>query len=170
VSSEWKPWLEHAFTFGFRPEQAAEFIARLAKTPERLTKLIAAGGARLTVKPAPDKWSALEHAGHLLTAERLWDIRFKEFAEGKDTLFPAEMSGRKTSEKNYTAADPDEILDDFRCSRENMLDYLRRRPPEYFARKALHPRLQKIISPVDLLYFIAEHDEHHLPVIERLLQ
>jgi uncharacterized damage-inducible protein DinB len=169
MQSAWKPWLEHTFAFGFSPDKAADFISHLAETPGRLAGLISAGGAKLTVRPASEKWSALEHAGHLLTTEQLWYIRFREFAEGKSELYPAEMSGRKTSEKHFNEMEPGKILEDFQRSREKMLEYLRGFKLEYFSRKALHPRLQQLITPVDLLYFIVEHDEHHLPVIRRLL-
>ena len=36
-------------------------------------------------------------------------------------------------------------------------------------RKSLHPRLQQMITLTDLLFFIAEHDTHHLTRIASLL-
>ncbi len=170
MASEWTPWLEYKFEFGHPPEQATEFITRLSQAPARLAELVSSGGEKLTIRPAKDKWSILEHAGHLWTVEQLWEIRFKEFAEGKDTLYAAEMSGRSTFAGNFNDVEPSKILENFRVTREKMLNYLRGFDTEYFSRKALHPRLQKIISPVDLLYFIAEHDDHHLAVIEQLLR
>ncbi len=170
MSIDWKPWLEYNFEFGLPPEQADEFIARLAQTPTRLTAFLSGGAADLTVRPGTDKWSVLEHAGHLFAVEQLWEIRFKEFAEGNKELYPAEMSGRSTFEAKFNEMESGKILEDFRVRRENMLEYLRGFEPDYFARRALHPRLQKIISPVDLLYFIDQHDNHHLTKIQLLLQ
>jgi hypothetical protein len=38
----------------------------------------------------------------------------------------------------------------------------------FVARTALHPRLQQNIRVVDLAFFIAEHDDHHLARISEL--
>ena len=37
------------------------------------------------------------------------------------------------------------------------------------ARTALHPRLQKQMRLVDMCYFSAEHDDHHLAMMRALL-
>jgi hypothetical protein len=40
--------------------------------------------------------------------------------------------------------------------------------PAELARTALHPRLRQPMSVVDLCFFVAEHDDHHLRTIEEL--
>lgn len=42
--------------------------------------------------------------------------------------------------------------------------------PALFARAILHPRLKKPMRLVDHLYFVAEHDDHHLAFIWELLR
>jgi len=37
-------------------------------------------------------------------------------------------------------------------------------------RAALHPRLQQPMRVLDLAFFVAEHDDHHLAHITRLIQ
>ncbi|MFT4669296.1 MAG: hypothetical protein ACI9M9_001964 [Flavobacteriaceae bacterium] len=32
----------------------------------------------------------------------------------------------------------------------------------------MHPRLKVLMRPVDLLFFVAEHDDHHLATIVKL--
>ena len=41
-------------------------------------------------------------------------------------------------------------------------------PPDQLARTALHPRLRQPMSVVDLCFFVAEHDDHHLRTIKEL--
>ena len=36
--------------------------------------------------------------------------------------------------------------------------------------KSLHPRLQVMVRPVDIAYFAAEHDDHHLAIIREVLR
>jgi hypothetical protein len=38
------------------------------------------------------------------------------------------------------------------------------------ARKALHPRINRPIRLVDMCFFAAEHDDHHLAAIHDLLR
>ena len=45
---------------------------------------------------------------------------------------------------------------------------MRRMTPEQLSRVALHPRLQQPMSVVDLCFFVAEHDDHHLATIAEI--
>ena len=40
--------------------------------------------------------------------------------------------------------------------------------PAELARTSLHPRLRQPMSVVDLCFFVAEHDDHHLRTIDEL--
>lgn len=170
MRAEWKPWFDRTFEFGLPPDSAMEYLERLARAPARLAELLSAPGANLSVRPAPDKWSALEHAGHLWALEELWETRFIEFSEGKNVLAAADLTNRQTWDANFNTVEPNKILVGFRKSRAKIVTFLHQAPPEYFSHKALHPRLQQPTSPVDLMYFIAEHDDHHLAMIRQMLQ
>ncbi len=95
--------------------------------------------------------------------------RFHEFAAGAETLTAAEMTNRKTWEMAFNEKLPEAVLKLFRDAREEMIAFLANRPPEYFGRTALHPRLRQPMNPVDLMNFLAEHDDHHLLSIQRIL-
>jgi len=41
---------------------------------------------------------------------------------------------------------------------------------EFVSRTALHPRLKAKIRVIDLVFFIAEHDDHHLARISQILR
>jgi hypothetical protein len=66
----------------------------------------------------------------------------------------------------------EQILTDFRAARERLLQRiaeLAKLDPSLFARAIPHPRLQTPMRLVDHLYFVAEHDDHHLARIWELI-
>ena len=60
------------------------------------------------------------------------------------------------------------ILAEFSAVRGRIVDRLARMTPAELSRTALHPRLRQPMSVVDLCFFVAEHDDHHLRTIEEL--
>jgi len=165
-----KPWIERKFELGLPDWKAPFLIERFSGTPARLTEKITSADAKLDNRPASDKWSILEHAGHLIKVEQLWRVRFKEFAEGLKELTAAEMSGKSTWEANFNETSPEIILSEFKKSRAELTAFLASAPSDYFLKIAFHPRLKKDMTPVDLLYFACEHDDFHLAVITNLMK
>jgi uncharacterized damage-inducible protein DinB len=49
-----------------------------------------------------------------------------------------------------------------------LVSHLESVDPELFSRSALHPRLGMPMRLVDLMLFVAEHDDHHLASITEL--
>jgi uncharacterized damage-inducible protein DinB len=158
-------WFERKFEFTFPVGQYPNLCVRLRGTPARLEEMMR-GRSRdvLTDKPQ-GKWSAQEHAGHLLDLESLWMARVDDFIAGGDTLTPAELSNRKTDEAHHNDRKAAEILAQFRAARARLLDRVGKFQPELLARSMLHPRLKQPMRLVDHLYFVAEHDDHHLATI-----
>jgi uncharacterized damage-inducible protein DinB len=122
----------------------------------------------LLAKP-PDKWSAQEHAGHLLDLEPLWMARLDDFFADGDDLTVADLTNRKTHEANHNRRELKGILAEFRAARLNLTDRVGTLEPALFARSKLHPRLKQPMRLVDHLYFVAEHDDHHLARIWELI-
>jgi len=165
-------WFERKFTFDFPVEQFPNLCVRLLGAPARLEELISkVPPATLTHKPSPNDWSAQEHAGHLADMEGLWLARFEDFVAGApgQILTPADLTNRKTHEANHNARPLAELLADFRRSRAELLHRLRNLQPEQAEATLLHPRLQQPMRLVDHLFFVAEHDDHHLAQIYRLI-
>ena len=164
------PWLERTFSFGLPTQLAPNLLERLRGTPARLEEKFTSVGDAVTHRPESDKWSIQEHVGHLLDVESLWAKRFEEFKNAMETLTAAEITGRRTWQANYNAVPLEKILREFRAARQGVVRFLELMPAECFERKALHPRLNTMISPVDLMYFAAEHDDYHLMQITRLMR
>jgi uncharacterized damage-inducible protein DinB len=164
-------WFERKFEFTFPVELYPNLIVRLWGTPLRLEELVRGHPRELmTRRPQPDKWSAQEHAGHLLDLEPLWMSRVEDYLTGRSELTAADLSNRKTHEANHNARPVQDILGDFRQVRQRLLDQAGNFEPETFARSLVHPRLKKPMRLVDHLYFAAEHDDHHLAKIWELIE
>ncbi|MGH9504033.1 MAG: DinB family protein [Terriglobales bacterium] len=169
-------WFERKFEFTFPVELYPNLIVRLWGTPLRLEELVRGRPRELmTRRPQLDKWSAQEHAGHLLDLEPLWMGRVEDYLSGRypanqGELTAADLSNRKTHEANHNARPVQEILGDFQLTRQRLLDRVGNFEPETFARSMVHPRLKKPMRLVDHLYFVAEHDDHHLAKIWELIE
>jgi hypothetical protein len=162
-------WFERKFDFTFPVEQYADLCVRLRGTPARLEEILHGVSREVLLSKPADKWSAQEHAGHLLDLEPLWAARVDDFLRDGDTLTAADLSNRKTHEANHNDRPLIEILAEFRTERIRLVDRVEKLEPAMFARSMLHPRLQQPMRLVDHLYFVAEHDDHHLARIWELI-
>ena len=162
-------WFERKFEFTFPVEQYPNLCIRLSGTPARLDELVQGVLRDVLIRKPGDKWSALEHAGHLLDLEPLWAARVDDFVAGGDTLTTADLRNRKTDEANHNTRDAGEILVEFRAARRRLLDRVRALPSHAFGHSMLHPRLKQPMRLIDHLFFVAEHDDHHLAVISELV-
>ncbi len=162
-------WFERKFEFTFPVEQYPNLCVRLRGTPARLEEILHDVSRDLLVAKPGDKWSAQEHAGHLLDLEPLWMERIHDFLGDGDTLSVADLSNRKTHEANHNDRRLTEILAEFRVARLSLVDRLEMLDAASFARSLLHPRLKQPMWVVDHLYFVAEHDDHHLARIWEMI-
>ena len=155
-------WFERKFDFTFPVEQYPNLCVRLRGTPARLEEITRGVSREVLIAKTGDKWSAQEHAGHLLDLESLWTARVDDFLTDSQTLTVADLSNRKTHEANHNARELAGILAEFRAARLGLLDRVGKFQPSLFACSKLHPRLKQPMRLVDHLYFVAEHDDHHL--------
>jgi hypothetical protein len=160
--SEVPVWFERKFEFSFPVVQYPNLCVRLRGSPARLEEILRGVSRDVLVRKPGDKWSAQEHAGHLLDLEPLWLARVDDFLTDGDTLTVADLSNRKTHEANHNARELTEILTEFRAARFRLLERVGKSQPALFARSKLHPRLRQPMRLVDHLYFVAEHVDHQL--------
>jgi uncharacterized damage-inducible protein DinB len=162
-------WFERKFEFTFPVQLLPNLCARLRGTPARLEETLRGRPHKVLIGKMQEKWSAQEHAGHLLDLEPLWLARVDDYAAGSDQLTAADLSNRKTNEANHNAHPLEQILTAFRAARERLLTRVEGLDSSLFARAIPHPRLKTPMRLVDHLYFVAEHDDHHLARIWELL-
>lgn len=168
-SSQIPIWFERKFEFSFAVELLPNLCARLRGTPARLEEVLRGRPREILVENVHGKWSAQEHAGHLLDLEPLWLARVGDYVAASSQLTEAELSNRKTDEANHNARPLDEILARFRAAREKLLNRVGEVDPPLFGASIPHPRLKVPMRLVDHLYFVAEHDDHHLARIWELI-
>jgi uncharacterized damage-inducible protein DinB len=162
-------WFERKFEFTFPLNQHPNLCARLRGTPARLEELVRGSSRDQLIKKPGEKWSAQEHAGHLLDLEPLWMARVDDYLADGSELTAADLKNRKTHEANHNARALEQILREFREARLRLVKRVETADPALFARSMLHPRLKQAMRLVDHLYFVAEHDDHHLACIWELL-
>jgi len=162
-------WFERKFDFAFPVELHPNLCARLRGTPARLEEMVRGSAREVLIRKPSEKWSAQEHAGHLLDLEPLWIARVEDYMADGSELTAADLRNRKTHEANHNARAVDQILAGFREARFQLVNRVERIDPALFARAMLHPRLKQPMRLVDHLYFAAEHDDHHLACIWELI-
>src|ERR1700751_748739 len=136
-------WLERKFEFSFPLELLPNLCARLRGTPARIEELLQGRSHQILTTKVAGKWSAQEHAGHLLDLEPLWLARVEDFVTRRPELTVADLSNRKTDEANHNARPTAEILIAFREARLKLLNRVRGLDTATFSRSLLHPRLKK---------------------------
>jgi uncharacterized damage-inducible protein DinB len=162
-------WFERKFEFSFPLELLPNLRARLRGTPARLEDALRGRSHEILIQKAQEKWSAQEHAGHLLDLEPLWLARVGDYVTASAQLTVADLQNRKTEEANHNARPLEQILTEFRAARETLLNRVDQSDASLFARAILHPRLKTPMRLADHLYFVAEHDDHHLARIWELV-
>ncbi len=162
-------WFERRFPLGLGPEALPDVVERLRGTPLRLEERCRGAAPLVRVaRPASGGWSLQEHAGHLGDLEPLWLARLDDFAAGLATLREADLQNRGTWEAGHGGRPLDDVLDTFRRLRGRLVERVSALDGKALAATAAHPRLGEPMTVVDLCFFVAEHDDHHLAAITAL--
>ena len=163
------PWFQRRFVFDSDPALSPNLIARLAGVPARLAEVLEPLSRDQQVERVAGKWSVLEHVGHLADLESLFSGRVDEFLAGAEVLQAADLANAKTEAANHNARPTRDVLAEQRATREAFVAKLDALAAEDFARESRHPRLDQPMRLFDHLVFVAEHDDHHIAVIRRLV-
>jgi hypothetical protein len=162
------PWTARTFSFDFPEGWIYNIAERLRGTEGRLRTITSGLSKEQLIFKSNDEWCIQEHVGHLLDLEELHEGRIDDFINGKSTLRAADMTNRKTFEADHMTKDLQQILNEFSTARNRFISRLLALSDEVQSSKALHPRLKTPMRPVDVAYFTAEHDDHHLASIRMI--
>lgn len=155
-------WLDRQWEFNIPIGHYPCILERFRGTPARTEEIVKSLPPEILTVRVNNAWSIQEHIGHLLDLGELDDRRLADYLSGAEVLSAADMQNRKTYEANYNANAILNILRELRKSREEIVRKLEALTEEQVGRSAMHPRLKKQIRLVDWLYFMAEHDDHHI--------
>ncbi|MGI9105377.1 MAG: DinB family protein [Pyrinomonadaceae bacterium] len=163
-------WFERHFTFDLPLWMYPNIVERVRGTPARLEDRLAALPREILTRRDGEHWSMQEQAGHLLDLGTLDLGRLDDYQAGLETLRPADLRNRKTHEAAHNENSIEDILASFRAERGEFVRRLDSFEDAFIGRRAIHPRLERPMRLVDLVYFIAEHDDHHLARITDLIR
>ena len=155
-------WTSRSWTFGRESGLFPAVLERLRGTPVRAEVLVRdTQSARFNLRTA-GKWSAQEHIGHLADLDELDDRRLSEFLDRVDVLTAADMSNSRTEQADHNRLSIAAVLERLRSGRQALIERLDRLSVDDLQHTCLHPRLGQRMTIVDWMYFVAEHDDHHL--------
>jgi len=162
-------WFDRKFDFQNISTTFPIIMERLAGTPVRLeAKIKSISAPNLTHKIA-DSWSIQEQVGHLLDLEPLWLGRVQDFESGQPILREADLSNQKTHQARHNQKQIEEIFMDFKTHRSKLVVALRSLEERAASLVSKHPRLGTPMRLMDLAYFVAEHDDHHLVSMNNIM-
>jgi uncharacterized damage-inducible protein DinB len=161
-------WFDRALSFDISAWMYPNVIERLRGTPARVDQLIQGLATRHLTGGEEGRWSIQENIGHLMDLEELWLGRVDDILEGKTRMRDADLTNRKTHAAGHNDQEASSVLASFSGSRARLVARLETVGDGDIERSALHPRLERPMRLIDLAFFVAEHDDHHLAEISRL--
>lgn len=145
-------------------------IERLEGTPARLLFKLKTIAETDAFKSEAHPWSMKTELGHLIDLEPLWYERLKEIKAAKPELLAADLTNRKTFEAGHDQHTFEDLIQSFAGERMKLVKSFRSLTEAEMQNASLHPRLKTRMRAIDLAYFVAEHDDHHLARIQALME
>ena len=162
-------WFDRKFKLDLSDDKLKQVLKRLAETPGRIRNSVRNIPEELLNKKSGGKWSIKENIGHLVDLEELHSGRIDDFIDGKKILRPADIQNKKTDNANHNNKSVDYLIKELIKVREEFLRRFKSLNAEILNRKSVHPRLNQQMRPVDMAYFVAEHDENHIETIKEII-
>ncbi len=161
-----KPWFDRQFIFPQSNDHFPNVLERLRGTSARLDECLSRiPHERQKQSLAESSWTIKEQTGHLLQLEPLWAGRVDDICNEVRILRDTDLENRSTFEAKFNTWNSGAILAAFRRAREEWTNKLAKLDPAELEKTSLHPRLESPMRIIDLAFFVAEHDDHHLATI-----
>lgn len=158
-------WFQRQFTFGLPVGMLPFYLERLQGTHARIERKVSRIADEILSNKLDGKWSVKENIAHLAEVDEIASRRLDEIRTGVSPMSPAVIQPGK----DYNVIPVREIVDFFKASRENNLKKYSELSHNDLSKSSLHPRLKVQMTPVDLAFFDAEHDDHHLVRVNEIL-
>jgi hypothetical protein len=159
-------WFERQFSFGTPAGMLPFYLERLQGTLARLEKKVHGISEEVLSTKLDGKWSVKQNIGHLAEVDEIANKRIDEILGGISPMSPAVFEPKV----DYNAIPVNEVLTLFERNRKENLRKYQPLTGSEVIKTSLHPRLKVQMTPVDLAYFDAEHDDHHLVRINEILK
>jgi uncharacterized damage-inducible protein DinB len=144
-------------------------LAMQRQAPRTLAELIAGvSETKLSLKPAPGKWSVTEILAHMAEDELSSTWRYRQILEhdGPELLgFDQDMWARLG---DYASWKPQDALEMFRLLREANLRMFAQLTPDQWRRHGVHAERGKL-TVQELCRHMAAHDINHIDQVRKIL-
>jgi uncharacterized damage-inducible protein DinB len=94
----------------------------------------------------------------------------QDFQQSNPMLTVADLNNQKTREAGHNENTLEKLVEQFTMERQKILETAYGFDEEMLLRTSVHPRLNQPMRLIDALYFVAEHDDHHISAISTLLR
>jgi hypothetical protein len=159
-------WFERKFVFGVPAGMLPFYLERLEGTIARIETKVNGVSEDVLSNKLDGKWSVKQNIGHLAEVDEIANKRIDEMIAGLSPMSPAVFEPRN----DYNAQSIKDVIHYFRANRLKNLIRYRNVADHELEKSSLHPRLKVQMNPVDLAYFDAEHDDHHLVRVNEILK
>ena len=155
-------WTDRTFRFDLPVEMFPVVIERLRGAAPRIEDKIKGLPPGVLIRREGDSWSIQEHIGHLLDLDELHIGRLDDYLNNAEVLRAADMTNRRTWQADHNARAVEDLVQEFRRERESFVERLETWAPGRIGQSSIHPRLKQPMRVIDMAFFVAEHDDHHL--------
>jgi len=165
---ERQKWVDHEFNLGIHVGWKKNVLSRVQDAGIRIAHHCYNLSDEQLSASINEAWSIKQHIGHLIDLEAIHTQRLQEFASFKRILTMADMSNAKTNQADHNDQTLFTLLEQFERERKQFIEVFESLSDGVQKHKALHPRIKVLMRPIDLLFFVAEHDDHHIVSMNRL--
>ncbi len=162
-------WFDRTFDFNTEANNYTLIHSRLVAAPMKISSLVTGVDENLLAEKPGGKWSVKEHVAHLFILEPLWRARILDIQAGTPKLTPADLDNTATSDGGFNNYEIGDLAAKFLKERSETILLLSQVDPASVSNKSLYPRMQQELGITDHLYFVAEHDDHHIKYIDAFL-
>src|SRR5579872_6134264 len=170
MSTQQTKWFERKFDFSSELNIFPSIIERLSGAPVRLEEKIQFISEDVLNAKLNGSWSIKENIGHLIDLEPLWMGRLEDILNKVIYLRVADLTNSKTDLANHNNRNVPDLLNEFQTVRDRSVQRLAQLTENEIYQSALHPRLKTPMRTMDHFLFVAEHDDHHLVSIDKIIQ
>lgn len=150
------------FNFDFSVTMFPIIISRLHGAYPRIKHIIDNCANEKLTAQYYGKWSIQQEIGHLIDLEELHHGRIFDFQNNAPELRAWDGNNKKTFDADHNSKTIVDLLNEFNKLREYFITDLLKFSEVELSRTSLHPRLKKQMRVVDMSFFVAEHDDHHI--------
>ncbi len=164
------PWFERTFEFNFPVGIFPCILERIRGTPARIVEITRLLPRDILTTKVDNTWSILEQIGHLYDLDELHEARLSDFLSHAKELRAADLKNQKTHLANHNATSLEKLQQQFKEARQQFVAKLETMSEAELQLVSIHPRLRQPMRMVDMAYFVAEHDDHHLARATELIR